>query len=219
MSRPTTNTDLKLIQVAREMLPHVGASGLSLREIARKAEVNLGMFHYHFKNKNDFVKRVLEQIYEEFFKEFSLESSKESSPEENLRGMLLTFAKFTRDNRHLLAALLGDVMNQDKVVLGFVRENFIRHIELLSKVIHKGQKEEVFEDIPIAQAMAFLMSSVNLPNVIGGQLEKQLGGKMKMELDLKKTVLSDKALEQRVSMALRGFAKVAVKVPVKKRKS
>lgn len=207
MSRPTANTDQKLIQVAREMLPLCGVSGLSLREIAKKANVNLGMFHYHFKNKNDFVKHVLAQIYEEFFKEFSMESSKEASVEENLRGMLLLFAKFTRDNRQLIAALFADILNQDKIVSAFIRENFGRHIEVVIKTIKKGQREGVFEDIPIAQAIGFLMASVNIPNIIAGHAEKLSGGKLQTEFSLDKALLSDKALEQRVGMALRGLTK------------
>lgn len=207
MSRPATNTDLKLIKVAREMLPICGVSGLSLRDIAKKADVNLGMFHYHFKNKNDFVKRVLADIYEEFFKEFSMESDRAASTEENLRGMLVLFAKFTRDNRQLISSLFADILNQDKMVIGFVRENFGRHIEIVIKTIKKGQREGVFEDIPMAQAIGFLMASVNLPNVIAGHFEKLAGGKIQSEFSMDKTVLSDKALEQRVHMALRGLAK------------
>lgn len=208
MSRPTSNTDLKLIQVAREMLPHCGVSGLSLREIAKAADVNLGMFHYHFKNKNEFVKRVLEQIYEEFFKEFSMESRKEASTEENLRGMLLLFAKFTRDNRQLIAALFADILNQDKIVSAFIRENFGRHIEIVIKTIKKGQREGAFEEIPIPQAIGFLMGSINLPNIVAGHAEKIAGGNFQAEFSLDKVLLSDRALEQRVGMALRGLAKV-----------
>ncbi|MBC7946203.1 MAG: TetR/AcrR family transcriptional regulator, partial [Burkholderiales bacterium] len=49
MPRPSQNTDRRLIKAARKLLPETGCSGLNLRQVAVKAGVNLGMFHYHFK--------------------------------------------------------------------------------------------------------------------------------------------------------------------------
>ncbi|MBN1226445.1 MAG: TetR/AcrR family transcriptional regulator, partial [Deltaproteobacteria bacterium] len=49
MPRPSKNTDKRLIQAALKMLPKTGCSGLSLRSVARIADVNPGMFYYHFK--------------------------------------------------------------------------------------------------------------------------------------------------------------------------
>ncbi|WP_413289995.1 TetR/AcrR family transcriptional regulator [Bdellovibrio sp. HCB337] len=210
MSRPTTNTDLRLIKAAKELIPQVGTAGLNLRQVAKKADVNLGMFHYHFKTKNEFIKRVFENIYEEFFKSFSLIYEKEQDPEEALRGLLLSMARFSRDNRKLLASLFGDLLNKEEIATGFVRENIGRHVKPFMEVIQRGQKDGVFESMPMAQAVSFLMASVNLPNVIAGHLDRMgRGGKIPLEID--KAVLSDAALEQRVEMALRGLARVSPK--------
>lgn len=197
------------------MIPHVGTAGLNLREVAKKADVNLGMFHYHFKTKNEFIKRVLENIYEDFFKSFSLVYEKEEDPQEALRGMLLAMARFSRDNRKLLASLFGDLLNKEEVATGFVSANVGRHVKPMMEVIKKGQKEGVFETMPMAQAVSFLMTGVNLPNVIGGHIER-IGKVDKIPLEINKAVMSDGALEQRVDMALRGLARVT---PKSKRKS
>ena len=55
MSRPSKNTDRLLIEAAKELIPEAGFKGLKIREVARKAGVNLGMFNYHFKTKEKFL--------------------------------------------------------------------------------------------------------------------------------------------------------------------
>ena len=47
--RPSRNLDRALLAAGRELLPERGCAGLSVREVADAAGVNLGMFHYHFK--------------------------------------------------------------------------------------------------------------------------------------------------------------------------
>ena len=46
MTRPSQNTDWRLIRAGRELLPEPGITGLSLRREADRAGVNLGMFHW-----------------------------------------------------------------------------------------------------------------------------------------------------------------------------
>jgi AcrR family transcriptional regulator len=33
------------------LLPQTGCAGLSVRKVAERAGINLGMFHYHFKSR------------------------------------------------------------------------------------------------------------------------------------------------------------------------
>ena len=60
MTRPSRNQDQLLIQAAKRLLPEMGISGMSLQRIADECGVNLGMFHYHFKTKDAFIRKVLE---------------------------------------------------------------------------------------------------------------------------------------------------------------
>ncbi|HVE13339.1 MAG TPA: TetR/AcrR family transcriptional regulator, partial [Elusimicrobiota bacterium] len=71
MPRPSRNLDRKLLDAARALLPKSGFSGLNVREVIRKAGVNAGMFHYHFKSRDAFLRRVLEEVYEDFLVTFA----------------------------------------------------------------------------------------------------------------------------------------------------
>ncbi|MDD5303347.1 MAG: TetR/AcrR family transcriptional regulator [Elusimicrobia bacterium] len=110
MSRPSRSTDKLLIRAGRKLLPETGVSGLTLRRVALAAKVNLGMFHYHFGSKREFSRRVLQEIYEDFFKDFSVETGGPAPAKERLRRALNALARFARDNRKLILAIVRDMM-------------------------------------------------------------------------------------------------------------
>ena len=64
MPRPSQRIDDALLASGRELYPRLGSSGLSLRALTEHAGANLGMFHYHFKTKDNFLRTLLQQLYE-----------------------------------------------------------------------------------------------------------------------------------------------------------
>lgn len=171
MPRPSQNTDQRLVETALEMLQQSGLSGLKLREVARKSGVNLGMFHYHFKTKEAFTRRVLQHTYEKFFQEFSLESSKEGGPLDRLRGALIALGKFAMDNRRLILGLLHDSVSKDRVALDFVKSNFPRHALVILGLIRQCQKQGSFRKLSLPTFMPILMGGVVLPAMVLAMLE------------------------------------------------
>ena len=204
MSRPSQNTDQRLVKAARRLLPETGCSGLNLRQVAAKAKVNLGMFHYHFKTKEEFVRRVLQEFYEEFFKDFQLEAEHHATPLENLRAALMTFAAFARDNRRLVFVLLRDAMNGEKVVYDFLRANLHRHIQILFRLIQECQAKGELPPLPPPNVLVTLIASMNMPSIISEGVRRApiSRGKQKIAPILEAHVLSDAALAGRLAFLL-----------------
>ena len=69
MPRPSRNLDRALLAAGRELFPARGCAGLSVREVADAAGVNLGMFHYHFKSREAFLRALLQSVYEDLSSE------------------------------------------------------------------------------------------------------------------------------------------------------
>ena len=101
MSRPSRNVDQLLLQAGVALLPQTGVRGLSIRQVTEKAGVNLGMFHYHFKTKDAFVRVLLDQKYNDMFVNLQMKSTGNASAIENLRASINVLARFARDNRLL----------------------------------------------------------------------------------------------------------------------
>ncbi|MBC7944943.1 MAG: TetR/AcrR family transcriptional regulator, partial [Burkholderiales bacterium] len=193
-----------LIKAARKLLPETGCSGLNLRQVAVKAGVNLGMFHYHFKTKDEFLRHVLQEFYEEFFRHLQLEAAHHATPMENLRAALLLFATFARDNRQLLFALLRDAMNGEEVVQDFLRANLHRHVEILMRLIRECQTQGQLRELPPVNALVTLIVSSNLPSIIseGVRRAHPWPGKKNVNAMLETQLLSDAALAARIGFLL-----------------
>ena len=204
MTRPSHNTDQRLLQAAQELLLQQGLGGLKVREVARKAGVNLGMFHYNFKNKEKFTHRVLQETYEKFFKEFTLESGKEGKPIDRLRGAIITLARFIRDHRQMVLGIFQDVLRKDKSILDFVKANVPRHVLVIIGLVRECQREGSIRKGPLTLVMSHVMGANLGPILILAVLE-HLSIKDIRFIPVKllgKTLASDKAITQRVDFVL-----------------
>lgn len=207
MPRPSQNTDRRLIRAARAMLRQTGVSSLKLRQVARRAGVNLGMFHYHFKTKDAFLRRVLQEIYEDFFARLSLESSGDGDPLERLRKTLLVMGRFARDNRKLFVRLLGDAINGHRPTIDFARANIPRHAAVIMELVALCQKKGLLRPLPLPVAVSLLIGSVTSPNAVVTLIE-QAGAKRPFGMKpgrLKEIFLSDESIELRVNLVLAGM--------------
>src|SRR5206468_4412072 len=131
MNRPSNQIDALLLASGRALFPTAGCAGLSLRALAEHAGVNVGMFHYHFKSKDNFLRALLQQMYEEMFANLQLDADHAGPALVRLRAALITFARFARDNRRVLARIWMDVLAGEPVALAFLRDNAPRPVGLL----------------------------------------------------------------------------------------
>lgn len=207
MPRPSRNIDRLLLDTARGMLVRCDITELSIREIARKAGVNLGMFHYHFKSKKAFTRRLLQEVYEDFFGKFTLETSKAGSPLERLRRALLVAGKFTRDNRPIFLSLLRGGLHGQKDTIEFAAQNIPRHLSVILRLMHECQDQGLLAPLPPPIAVSVLLGSLSVPNLVIGMLETAKAQRpFGMPLSrLEDMMLSDEALAKRVDLALKAL--------------
>ena len=190
------------------MVKHTSLSSLKLRDVAKKAGVNLGMFHYHFKTKDQFTRAVLQDTYEKFFSKFSLETSGDGLAIERLRAALLTLGRFVGKNRMLLLGLLHDVLNKNQVVLNFVKTNGPRHGLVILGLVRECQKEGSLKKMHLPAIMPLLMGACLFPLMAVAMMEHLQIKKVRFVpfAAVKLLIVSDKALEARVDLVLESLA-------------
>jgi AcrR family transcriptional regulator len=207
MSKSPTDARSKLIRAARELLPERGVRGLKVREVARRAKVNLGLFHYHFKSKDAFTRVVLQELYEEFFARFSFVTSREKDALKRLRTALTELGRFMRDNRDLSFMLIREAIDGDKVTIDYARSNIPRHAGVVASLVAECQAKGKLRRVPQPIAMAFLMGTLSTPNCVVSVL-KRAGTERPFGMtlpQLEKVFLSDDALALRIDLALKGL--------------
>lgn len=205
MPRPSRNIDQLLIDTARALLPNTGARDFSIRQLTQRAGVNLGMFHYHFKTRENFIGIVLQGVYEEMFAQLTIQAESNRSPLENLRAAFNVLGCFLRDNRHLLQRLLPDAISGEPIALQFFRRNSPRHLQLVAQLVVQAQRSGALGPLPLFQALTFIAGAVGMPIMMA--TAAQAAGFLPESLseNLEEDVLSDQAIAQRVEMALKGL--------------
>src|SRR5438067_777861 len=124
--RPSRNLDRALLAAGRELFAMRGCAGLSVREVAEAAGVNLGMFHYHFKTREAFLRAVLQSVYDEMYTQLVVLTARPAaiaSPLEQLRLALRFMGRFVRENRPVLARVIADALCGEPIALQFLRDN------------------------------------------------------------------------------------------------
>ena len=194
MPRPSQNVDQLLIDAGLELLPETGCAGLSVRKLTEHAGVNLGMFHYHFRNKDNFVRTLLQRTYESMFAALSLTVEPQRAPLDNLRAALTVLARFGRQHRRLLLRIAAD----------FLRNNLPRHLAVLLRLLEQAQRQGLLQPLPLPQLVAFLAGAVGAPVLLGTALELHAGAETAALIE--RHVLSDAAIAQRIELALRALS-------------
>jgi len=153
MPRPSRNLDKALLAAGRALLPARGCGGLSVREVAEEAGVNLGMFHYHFKTRDAFLRELLQSVYEDMFSQLQVQRDDAWSPADNLRAALRFLGRFLRANRPILSRVLADALCGDPIAIDFLKRNAPRHLGHLQALIELGQKDGSLAPMPVRLAI------------------------------------------------------------------
>jgi AcrR family transcriptional regulator len=205
MARPSQNIDQRLLDAGLELLPQTGCRGLSARRLTEHAGVNLGMFHYHFKNKETFIRTLLDRLYEQMFAMLVIKAAAAQTPVDNLRNALQVLAQFSHRNRQLLMRIMTDALAGETVASEFLRTNVPRHLGVLAMLITAAQRDGRIVAAPLPQIVAFLGGAVIAPVLVGSALLEHGAVSAPLAATFDGAVLSEQAARQRIEFALRGL--------------
>ena len=206
MPRPSRNLDQSLLAAGRTLFPQRGCAALSVREVADAAGVNLGMFHYHFKSRDAFLRALMQQAYEEMFSTLTLEVARDHEPVAGLRNALRVLGRFMRDNRPFLARVFTDALSGEACARQFLRDNMPRHLAVLHGIVAEGQKRGDFVDIPFPQVIGVCGGSMVMPILIGGALLDAGALQGPTARMIEACFVTDAGIDQRIDLALKAIA-------------
>ena len=206
MPRPSRNLDRALLAAGRELFPRSGCAGLSVREVADAAGVNLGMFHYHFGSREAFLQALLQSVYDEMFSQLTFQGAAEWGTIENLRAAMRFMGRFVRANRPILARVLADAVSGEPIATAFVHANFPRHLGVMHALIEQGKKAGTIKALPTEQLLGFCAGSLGMPILFAGAAVASGALGKTAARRLERTLLTDAALDQRIELALAAIA-------------
>ncbi|MBC3872106.1 TetR/AcrR family transcriptional regulator [Undibacterium flavidum] len=202
MPRPSQNIDQTLLQSGRILFPQCGCCDLSLRALTEHAQVNMGMFHYHFRSKDNFLSILLQSMYDELFAQLQAQTLHPGTALQRLRQTLMLLAKLLREHGPWLSRVWTDASRGDTVAQQFLQKNGARHIQLILSLILQAIEDKEIEPIAPMQAMSFLMGSIAAPMLIAPRVIQLGFAPAFFQEQVEQAVLSDTGIAQRVDRAL-----------------
>jgi AcrR family transcriptional regulator len=206
MPRPGRNIEQALLRSGRKLYAQRGAAGLAVRALTEHARVNLGMFHYHFRTKDEFVRRLLGSWYEEMFEQLTGHVRQDGPPLHRLQEAIFFLARFVRDNRPMLARVLMDAATGNAVAAQFLRDNAPRHLSLLLALMDQAEREGLIAPMAPMQRFVFVMGAVGMPLLVAPALQSIGVAPRMLGAQLQAQVTSDEAIAQRIALVMKAIA-------------
>jgi len=201
MPRPSRNIDQALLQSGRVLYEQHGAA-LPVRALAEHAGANPGMFHYHFKSKDNFLRVLLQQLYDEMYAQLVGVAAQAGTPLEQLRHALLTLARFVRDHPHLIGRLWAEAAQGEPVAREFMQRNAPRHLRVLLQCMEEAERAGLLQPMPPLQRLPFVMGAVVAPLMIVPRLLEWGIAPTPVRRHAQALMLSDAAISARIDLAL-----------------
>ena len=143
---------IQILQVAEELFSDKGFDGTSIREIAKKANINIAMVSYYFGSKEKLLESLI--IFRTSDLRLQLENlfSEDLSPMEKVEKLIDLYIKRIYQNR-CMYQILHFEFSSNKRLMDFKVFTDMKKQNLLSlkKIINEGQDKGVFsKDVNIA---------------------------------------------------------------------
>lgn len=160
MTRPSHNIDVLLFEKGQELLLEVGFDKFSVRNLCKKAGVNLGMFHYYFKTKENFIELLIEQVFEQYLDEQKEAAKKYAKAIDKLRAVMRQRALTGLKNKRLLFMFFKELINRsfDKIIKRHRKEE----LKFLVPIIEQCKKDKaISRDLEAKYILPLLIPTVN----------------------------------------------------------
>jgi AcrR family transcriptional regulator len=201
----TKNTETKLIKAGIRLAKKYGLN-FTVRQLCAESSVNLGLFHYYFKNKDNFDKEMLQAVYRQMLSQLSMKVSNGASPRDNIEQILIGLHHFAGENRMFLSSLIGNILSGNTQLLQFLTSNFTKHITLISHELKRARLSEKIKGQPLPALFSMIGLPVIVPQIAMGLLERT--GTESLPFDasqLVQTVENEEQFRARINLILDGI--------------
>ena len=155
---------VQIMETAEVLFAEKGFNGTSVRDIAVKANVNLAMISYYFGSKDKLLEALFDYRGEHLkLKMESMIGDKQKNSFEKIDLLIDHYIEKVMNQQCFSRIMVREqVMNHTGITAELITQMKKRNQELISKLIHQGQKSGEFKkNIDIPLMMATLVGTAN----------------------------------------------------------
>lgn len=140
MPKKSNNYAEKILHVGIELVAKKGSKVLSVREVCRTANVNLGLFVYYFQNKENYIKEIFREIGKRMV-EFSYRGiTGEMEPFEKLKHYYKQVCLFTNQNKNLVRMVFIECAIDKELYIKYLENGTIRHSKETFDIVEEAKR-------------------------------------------------------------------------------
>ncbi|MCK9175522.1 MAG: TetR family transcriptional regulator [Desulforhopalus sp.] len=140
----TENKHTKIIAAAIKVFAKKGFFNARISDIAKEAKVADGTIYLYFNNKNSILLTILEEEFGKIVEKTSTLIARESDPAAMLHIFIEQHLRAMKKNKNLAEVLHTERRQAGKMGKDFRAEKFNEYEGILTEIISKGKKMEVF---------------------------------------------------------------------------
>jgi AcrR family transcriptional regulator len=120
---PRTNGDItknRILRVAERLFSESGFNGTGIDKISRNAGINKGSIYYHFKDKNDILESLFQEMVDEIESQVNVEADGEGDKPDSkelenkeFEDKIKTEIKYLSEKKRVLSILLMETLKSD----------------------------------------------------------------------------------------------------------
>ena len=193
-----------------------GLRGLTVRELASHAQVNLGSFVYHFKNRDTFLAELVEIWYQPIYAQLrhSSEAQGESSALLRLQITIENLIDFVSNNAAFISHLCADAFAGEVAAQKFLLNLPHRHPQIIYRLLQAAQSENSIPDGSVLHIMIFIMTAVGMPMLLAGEVMQGCTWLPADAQKIRDLMRDPSAAKQRLVWALSGIRRQEKQMPV-----
>ncbi|MGD2246030.1 MAG: TetR family transcriptional regulator [Candidatus Aminicenantes bacterium] len=127
----------RILKAAISLFAQKGFASVGVREIAKKANVNIAMISYYFEGKAGILKAVLEEFFEQYSQMLRDAVDEGQSTEESVRRLISYMVDFVRENTELALVAYNELPLELPELAEVKVEKITRMIGILSGFIKR----------------------------------------------------------------------------------
>ncbi len=143
----TTNPKLRILEIAEQLFATKGFDGVTVRDIAEQAHVNVAMINYYFRNKDDLYRGIVESYFEGLSSELDKVLRQETDPRLRIKLFINCYIDFLFSKPKSPQLMLRAQFQNDTHIDRFVSDYFAKNLIRVESTIQEGIKEGYF--IPV----------------------------------------------------------------------
>src|SRR6056297_681804 len=163
----------KILETARNLFLEKGVDNTSIRDISKKANINLASINYHFKSKENLFEHVLQELVSTNTQKLPVILNSDLPLEEKIKQYVYTYFEIIRINPELPYFIVNVLHRNPKKIAGFKIIESLYNTEKFSKQLNQEAEKGNIKKINPCHFFINMLSLIVFPAAIKETLKNR----------------------------------------------